>query len=203
MRTEQEIRHLLSGKRYKNYLEEKYPKEPKFVDKVYWNPKTGSCGFHARFTLESLGVKGKDDYKLVKIETIPTLLTRLDNGDVLSFLHNYPTDATFTKLPKDNRYGNHIFVLVKGGDKYFLSQGYLHKYAHSLTTMTREQVSKMLEDIIKNHSDYDNKKTWSDIDVSLHKKYFKTPLRLFPDSLPQPSRKVHGIVLFVESTQSL
>ena len=203
MRTEEEVRQLLSESKYKHYLKENYPKEVKAQEKIYWNPTTGSCGFHARFTLEALNVKGRDDYKLVKQKSIPALLARLDKGEVLVFLHNYPTDATFSKLPKDNRYGNHIFVLVKGGNKYFLSQGYLHKYTHSLTAMTREEVSKMFQEIIEHHSDYDNKKTWSDIDVSLHKKYFKTPLRLFPDSLPKPSRKVHGIVLFVESTKSL
>ena len=200
MRTEADVKKVLSDAAYKTYLKDHYPKEVKPEDKVYWNPKTGSCGFHARFSLEALGVKGRDDYTLVKPTTIPKILSELDKGKVFSFLHNYPTDAKFSHLPKDNRYGNHMFVLVKGGDKYFVSQGYLHKYRHSLTPMTRSEVETMLKDLITKHSDYDNTKTWGDLDLSLHKKYFHTDLRLFPDLPVKPHRKVNGIVLLVEST---
>ncbi len=86
------------------------------------------------------------------------------------------------------------------GSHYFLSQGYLHKYKHSLRSYTKEEVKNMLEDIITNHSDYENTKKWKDIDISLHKKYFMTDLRLFPDNPPLPERKVNQIVLFQQRT---
>ena len=200
MRTEKEVKEKLSLRNYSKFLNEFYPKSVSKDIQPYWDPETGSCGFHARFTLEALGVKPYRDYTLVHLKDIDSILERLEKGEVIEFLHNYPTDAKFSDLPKDNRYGNHIFVVVKGGSHYFLSQGYLHKYKHSLRSYTKEEVKNMLEDIITNHSDYENTKKWKDIDISLHKKYFMTDLRLFPDNPPFAERKVNQIVLFQQRT---
>ena len=197
-RTESEVRDALTAARYQSFLNTKYPKTAAKHEKPYWNPETGSCGFHTRFTYEALGVKGTGDYKVVKPKDTEKLLNALDDGEVLGFLHSYPNDAVYFTLPKDNRYGNHVFAIVKGGTKYFVSQGYLHKYKHSLTAMTREEVAQMLRDIIEKHSDYDDTKTWADIDLGVHSKYFKVEARVFPDRPFLPHRKVHGIRLFVE-----
>ncbi len=197
-RTESQVREALTAAHYQSFLNTKYPKTVAKHERPYWNPETGSCGFHARFTYEALGVKHSGDYKVVKIKDIEKLLDALDRGEVLGFLHAYPSDSVFFTLPKDNRYGNHVFVLVKGGSKYFLSQGYLHKYKHSLTAMTREEVAQMLRDIIEKHSDYEDSKTWADIDLDVHRRYFKVEARVFPDKPFLSHRKVHGIRLFVE-----
>ena len=202
-RTENEVRTKLSAGKYASFLKAYYPKEVKADEKVYWDPETGSCGFHARFTYDALGVKGKDDYKIVYEKDIGRIVELLDKGKVLGFLHNYPTDAVYFHLPKDNRYGNHIFVLVKGGDRYFLSQGYLHRYMHSLTSLTKQGLIDMLKNLIESHSDYEGTKTWGEIDTSLHKRYFKTDLRLFPNEPVQTDRKVHGIILLMETTKHL
>lgn len=201
MRTEEEVKQKLSLSNYKKFLDEFYPKSVSKDMKPYWNPETGSCGFHARFTREALGVKPYRDYTLVHLKDINSIIERLDNGEVIEFLHNYPTDSVYNKLPKDNRYGNHVFVLVKGGNKYFVSQGYLHKYKHSIKAYTRDDIKQMLEDIVLKHSDYENTKLWKDIDTSLHKKYFGTELRLFPNNPPLPNRKVHQIQLFQQRTK--
>lgn len=201
LRTEAEVRKALTASAYQSFLNTSYPKTVAEHEKPYWNPKTGSCGFHTRFTYHALGVKPKGDYTVVKLKDIEGLLDALDKGEVLGFLHSYPSDEEFFKLPKDNRYGNHVFALVKGGDKYFLSQGYLHRYKHSLIAMTRGEVAQMLRDIIEKHSDYENSKTWADIDLSVHKRYFKVEARVFPDRPFLPHRKVHGIKLFVEKTK--
>lgn len=200
-RTEEEVRTKLSAQNYKSFLKRYYPKEVKDNEKLYWDPETGSCGFHARFTYDALGVKGNDDYKIVHEKDSERIVEILDKGQVVGFLHNYPTDSVYFHLPKDNRYGNHMFVLVKGGDRYFLSQGYLHRYMHSLTSFSRQGLTDMLTNLIKSHSDYEGTKTWGDIDTSLHKRYFKTDLRLFPNEPVQKHRKVHGIVLLMETTK--
>lgn len=198
-RTEADVRNALTLANYQAFLEAEYPKEVSPEDREYWNPITGSCGFHARFTYDALGVEEKDEFRQIDSGDIEGVVGLLDKGYVLTFLHNYPTDATFTHLPKDNRYGNHIFVLVKGGEKYFLSQGYLNQYKHSLTTLTDKEVKKMLEDIMTKLSDYENKKTWAEIDPIIHKKYFKTDLHIFPNRPILKNRKVHGIVLLMET----
>jgi len=201
VRTEKEVQTALSESEYKTFMKEHYPKEVSVADKAYWNPKTGSCGFHARFTLEALGVKGTNDYEVVDLNDIPKILSDLDKGKVMSFLHDYRDGTRYNKLPKDNRYGNHMFVLVKGGNSYFLSQGYLHKYRHSLTALSRGEVEQMISNLIQQHSDYENKKVWNDLNLGLHKKYFKVPLRLFPNEPVPLHRKVNGIVLLMETTK--
>lgn len=203
IRSEAEVRKVLSEGRYSSFLQDKYPKHVKAEDKAYWNPHTGSCGFHTRFTYEALGVKEKKEYTLVNEKDVEKLVEMLDDGEVLSFLHDYKKGDIFTHLPKDNRYGNHMFVLVKGGDKYFLSQGFLHRYKHSLTTLRKEQLLQMLTDLLTSLSDYENKKVWGDLNRDLYKKYFKTELTIFPNRPLPLQRKVHGIVLLVETTQPI
>lgn len=201
-RTEKEVREALTAAKYQSFLDTRYPKTVAPHEKSYWNPKTGSCGFHTRFTYDTLGLKEKD-YTLVNLKDIEKILSDLDKGEVIGFLHSYANDAQYFDLPKDNRYGSHVFAMLKGGDKYFLSQGYLHKYKHSLTSFTRAEVVKMLEDIIVKHSDYENTKTWADIDLSIHKKYFKAEARAFPDKPLLPHRKVNGVRLFMEKTEPI
>lgn len=195
--SEAHIRKHLSTANYDSFLRKEYPKE----GQEYWDPQTGSCGFHARFVYESLGVKEVKEFEEVKTKDIDKILDDLDKGFVLTLLHNYPTDARFFDMPKDNRYGNHIFTLVKGGAKYFMTQAYLHRYKHSLKAFSRESVKAMLADLLLHHSDPDNTKLWKDIDLSLHKKYFLTDLRIWPDLPVLPHRKVHGITLFVEKAR--
>jgi hypothetical protein len=201
IRTEKEVLTALRESAYKAYMKEHYPKQVLAEEKAYWNPKTGSCGFHARFTLEALGVQGTNDYEVVESKDISKILSDLDKGKVMSFLHDYRDWKKYNNLPKDNRYGNHMFVLVKGGTSYFLSQGYLHRYRHSLTALSREEVEQMFTDLLNDHSDYETKKVWSDLNLGLHKKYFKVPLRLFPDEPVPLHRNVNGIVLLMETTK--
>ncbi len=202
-RSEAVVRAALTESKYQSFLNTKYPKTVAKHELAYWDPKTGSCGFHAFFTKEALGVKEVGDYKLVTVKKIPEILAALDKGTVIEFLHAYPSDAKYFDIPKDNRYGNHVFVLVKGGEKYFLSQGYLHKYRHSLTTFTRDEVATFLRDVIEKHSDYEDKKTWADIDLGVHTKYFKVEPRVFPDRPFIPTRKVNGIRLYMKYTRPI
>lgn len=204
MRSEKVIENALSLSKYTRYLNTKYPPKSEFKGfEEYYDPKTGSCGFHARFTKEALGVVDKGDTELVHLKDVDELIKELDNGAVLEFLHGYSSDAKFARIPKDNRYGFHVFVFVKGGSKYFLSQGYLHRYKHSLRAYTRSQVKEMLELIITQLSDYEDKKQWKDLDLSLHKTYFLTDLTIFPDKPVLPERKVNQIQLFVQKTKSM
>jgi hypothetical protein len=204
MRSEKAVQTALSLSKYTSYLHTKYPPKEAFKGaEEYYDPETGSCGFHARFTKEALGVEDKGDIQRVELKSIESLLNALDAGDVLEFLHGYPSDAKYSSIPKDNRYGFHIFVLVKGGSKYYMSQGYLHRYKHSLRAYTRNQIRDMFEKIITDHCDYTNTKRWKDIDLSLHKKYFHTDLTIFPDKPVDPERKVNQIQLFVQRTQQL
>ena len=204
MRSEKAVQTALSLSNYTSYLRTKYPPKEDFKGaEEYYDPETGSCGFHARFTKEALGVQDKGDTTLVHLKDIVSLLNALDKGEVLEFLHGYPSDAKYTSVPKDNRYGFHIFVLVKGGSKYFMSQGYLHRYKHSLRAYTRNQIKEMLIKLILSHCDYTDTKRWKDLDLSLHTKYFGTPLRIFPDKPVYPERKVNQIQLFVQHTEQL
>jgi hypothetical protein len=204
MRSEKAVKNALSLSKYTQYLKTKYPPKSDFKGfEEYYDLKTGSCGFHARFTKDALEVEDKGDIQVVYLKDVDELLKELDEGAVLEFLHGYPSDAKFIHIPKDNRYGFHVFVLVKGGSKYFLSQGYLHRYKHALRAYTRSQVKEMLEQIIIELSDYENTKTWKNLDLSLHKMYFLTELTIFPDKPVLPDRKVNQIQLFVQRTKSI
>ena len=202
MRSENAIQNALSLSNYTHFLKTNYPKEPFKGFEEYYNPETGSCGFHARFTKEALGVEDKGDTKLIHLKDIDSLIKQLDNGEVLEFLHGYPSDAKFAHIPKDNRYGFHVFILVKGGSKYFMSQGYLHRYKHSLRAYTQNEVREMLEQIITGLSDYNDTKQWKDLDLSVHKTYFLTDLKIFPNKPVLPERKVNQLQLFVQKTKN-
>jgi hypothetical protein len=201
MRSESSVRNALTVNQYNKYLKLHYPKKPFKGFEEYYNSETGSCGFHARFTKEALGVENKGETKLIHIKDIETILNDLDNEEVLEFLHGYPSDLKFSSIPKDNRYGFHIFVLVKGGSKYFMSQGYLHRYKHSLRAYTRTEIEEMLKNIITYLCDYKDIKLWKDIDFSIHKKYFLTDLSIFPNKPILPERKVNQIQLFLQKTK--
>jgi hypothetical protein len=192
IRTEAEVRKALTLAKYDRFLKEKYPRAANAGQEELWNPETGSCGFHSYFTEKALGVEDYREYEPVRRTAIPWILHLLENGEVLFFLHNYlEGDHVFQKMPKDNRYPPHMFVVVKGGDKYFLSQGYLHEYTHSLVSYTREDLVKMFEEIIDGLSDFGKTKTWADLDLHIYKKYFKVNMRMLPH------RRVNGIALFM------
>ena len=167
-----------------------------------WDPKTGTCAMHALFTIETLakltkGIKEYKGFKLVTEDTIDTILTKLDSGSIIELTHVYRDKSLVDTLPRNNVYDSHDFCLVKGGSKYFLSQGYQFVYKHSLKAYTREQIKKMLSDILEYLCDYDNSKRWKDLGISYYKKYFKADLTVGKmDLLPlNPEKKVNGIVL--------
>jgi hypothetical protein len=155
------------------------------------------CGTHVWWVIEALGLKQKEyaEYKTVRLNDIPTIISLLDKGHLINFLHNYSDGTVFTRLRKDNRYGNHEFQIIKAGDKYFLSQGFENAYLHSLVGYTRPQIEQMLKDIIEKLSDYTNTKRWGDLDASLYKKYFKTDLQMYPNLPLNTTGKVHNVVL--------
>jgi hypothetical protein len=162
-----------------------------------WDPATSKCGVHAAFAIEKLGFKPKDfgDNTLVTESTIDDILTSLNKGYLIDLVHNYADYKTFNKLPKDNRYGNHQFTIIKGGDKYFVTQGFLHAYKHSLIFYTEDEIREMLLNIIRKLSDYDNNKKWGDLELELYKKYFRTELFMYPKRPVLRDRFIHGIVL--------
>ena len=204
LRSESEIRKKVSLSNYTTFLQKHYPKKPQPHKEYECNPKTGSCGFHGWFTEQALGVELTGDERLVHTQDIPSIVSLLDKGHVLHFLHNYlEGDKVYFDMPKDNRYDTHVFVLVKGGDRYFLSQGFLHVYKHSLTSFSREEIIKMLDDIVNGLSDFDKTKKWSEIDAGVYKKYFKANLGLNEKTPFQPHRKVNGIGLFMWKTRPL
>ena len=161
-----------------------------------WDPATSKCGVHAAFTIEQLGFKPKDfgDNILVTESNIDNILTALKKGYLIDFVHNY-ADYKFNNLPKDNRYGNHEFTIIKGGEKYFVTQGFLHAYKHSLVSYTEDEIREMLLNIITKLSDYDNNKKWGDLELDLYKKYFRTELFMYPKRPVLRDRLVHGINL--------
>lgn len=162
-----------------------------------WDPATATCGVHATFAVEQLGFKPKDfaDNILVTESNIDNIISALNKGYLINFVHNYADYKTFNNLPKDNRYGNHQFTIVKGGNKYFVTQGFLHAYKHSLISYTEDEIREMLFNIITKLSDYDNNKKWSDLELDLYKKYFRTELFMYPKRPVLRDRFVHGTVL--------
>lgn len=180
--------------------------ENKLRDDVYWDPATGNCGFHARCVLEAFGIKdedwGFDQKDVIRPSNIDRVLADLDAGRIVICCHEYNLGMRkFFKLPKDNRYGAHIFVVFKNGASYFVSQGYLHRYRSKTDAYTRGELRVMFERIMADLCDYDNVKKWGDLNLLTHVRYFKTPLRLFPDNPPVEKRRVHDIVLFATTVE--
>jgi hypothetical protein len=197
LQSAEDIKHKLTLPKYNAFLKEHYPKEPKPNREYEWNPNTGSCGFHAWFTKEQLGVEVIGDEHLVQEKEIPKILDLLDKGMPLYFIHNYlDGDKVYFNMPKDNRLDSHVFMIVKGGNQYFLSQGFLHGYKHSLIGYTREELITMLHEIVEGLSDFDKTKTWSQINEDVYKKYFRVPMRINMKTPFHPNRKVNGIGLF-------
>lgn len=134
----------------------------------------------------------------MKTADVASVLASLDAGSVIECGHDY-LNANFFKLPKDNRYGNHVFAIFKAGPHYFVAQGYLRRYRSSIVAHTRREIGAMLTRIITELCDYEGVKTWADIDGSAYKAIFLTELRLHPDVMPSPKKRVHKIVLFYKT----
>lgn len=195
MFSETYIRNNLTLDNYNKWLKTSfYSKQEKGDD---WDPATASCGAHASFVIESLGFKRKDfrkDKEVTK-ETIDNIIDALNKGYLIDLIHNYKDSSIFTRLPKDNRYGNHQFQIIKGGNKYFLTQGFLHAYKHSLIAYSEDEIREILNNIITELSDYDNNKKWINLNLELYKKYFRTPIFMYPKRNVILNRLVHNIIL--------
>lgn len=200
------IKSKLTKKNYDIYLDKNiyYGEDPyKLPADDNWDPSTGSCAMHSLFTIESLGGKITDKiknyigFKEVKSTNISKILDKLDSGSIIEFLHSYKDKSLVNKLPRNNVYDSHDFIIVKGDNKYFLSQGFQFEYKHSLRSYTRNKIEKMLNDIIKYLCDYENKKLWKDLDLTYYKKYFKADLLVGKMSQLNviPTKKVNGIIL--------
>ena len=200
------IRSKLTTKNYDTYLDKTFyfGEDPfKLPADDDWDPKTGSCAMHALFTIEALGKKITEEIKEYKgfnevtVKSIENILSKLDKGHLVEFTHSYRNKSLMKSLPRNNLYDSHDFILVKGGRKYFLSQGFQFEYKHYLRSYTREQVETMLKDIITYLCDYENKKVWKDLELSYYKKYFKAELLLGKmDQLQvDPEKRVNGIIL--------
>jgi hypothetical protein len=196
--TERKIKSFLTASNYGKWLKKIFPHKKPDDD---WDPKTGTCGTHNWWVAETLLGQDKDssDFKLITLDDVDSLLQRLDDGKVLSFLLDYPNGWKTTEtLPEDNRYGNHEWIVVKGDCRYYVTQGYLHAYKHRIHAYTRDQIRRMFFDIMVNLADYNNDKCWGDLHLDLYKKYFKTPLFLYPMKPVNLDNPVNGIVLKVD-----
>jgi hypothetical protein len=200
------IRSKLNVKAYDIYIDKHmyHGEDPfKLPADDDWDPATGTCAMHCLFTIEALGFRLTDaikqyrGFKEVGSGNIETIIKKLNSGSMVEFLHVYREKSLVNTLPRNNLYDSHDFILVKGGDKYFLSQGFQFEYKHSLKSYTEEQVRTMLHDIITHLCDYDNTKRWKDLDLSYYKKYFKADLLVGKlDQLKiDPGKKVNGVVL--------
>jgi hypothetical protein len=195
MFSEDHIKKILTLPNYNKWLKGSfYANTPPSDD---WDPKTATCGAHASFVIDALGFKTKDYRKdtLLTPSTIDKIIEQLNKGYLVDFIHNYKDSMEFSKLPKDNRYGNHQFQIVKGGNKYFITQGFLHAYKHSLIAYTEEEIRTILENIITELSDYEDNKKWSDLNLDLYEKYFRTPLFMYPKKPVLKDRLIHNVVL--------
>lgn len=204
--TEDFIRKQITVKNYDIYLDENvyHGEDPfKLPADDDWDPATGTCAMHATFTIESLGatvtesIKQYKGFKEVTEERIDSIMKKLDSGSIIELLHVYRDKSLVKTLPRNNVYDSHDFILVKGGSKYFLSQGFQFFYKHSLKAYSGDQVLKMLRDIVLYLCDPDGTKKWKDLDLKYYNKYFKADLTVGKmDSLPvKPEKKVHGIIL--------
>jgi hypothetical protein len=196
MVSDEYIRKELTVPNYNKWLRNSF--YSRYTEKTDdWDPKTATCGAHAAFVVEQLGFKPKDFRKSTVLEThtIGKVLALLDKGYLVDFIHNYADKATFSNLPKDNRYGNHQFQIIKGDKHYFITQGFLHAYKHSLVQYTREEIQEILQNILTELSDYENKKRWKDINDELYKEYFCTELFMYPKRPVKMDRLVHNIIV--------
>jgi hypothetical protein len=200
------IKSKLTKKNYDIYLDKNfyYGEDPyKLPADDNWDPSTGSCAMHSLFTIESLGGKITDKiknyvgFKEVNESNITNIINKLDSGSIIEFLHSYKDKSLVNKLPRNNVYDSHDFIIVKGDNKYFLSQGFQFEYKHSLRSYSRDKIEKMLNNIIKYLCDYENKKLWKDLDLTYYKKYFKADLLVGKMSQLNviPTKKVNGIIL--------
>jgi hypothetical protein len=200
------IKSKLTKVNYDKYLDKNiyYGEDPyKLPATDDWDPATGSCAMHSLFTIESLGgkvtnkIKNYIGFKKVIPKNINNILNKLDSGFIIEFLHSYKDKSLVNKLPRNNVYDSHDFIIVKGGNKYFLSQGFQFEYKHSLRSYTRDQIENMLNNIITYLCDYNNEKLWKDLDLSYYKKYFKAELLVGKMSQLNviPTKKVNGIIL--------
>jgi hypothetical protein len=200
------IKSKLTKKNYDIYLDKNfyYGEDPyKLPADDDWDPSTGSCAMHSLFTIESLGgkitnkIKNYVGFKEVNESNITNIINKLDSGSIIEFLHSYKDKSLVNKLPRNNVYDSHDFIIVKGDNKYFLSQGFQFEYKHSLRSYTRDKIEKMLNNIIKYLCDYENKKLWKDLDLTYYKKYFKADLLVGKMSQLNviPTKKVNGIIL--------
>jgi hypothetical protein len=198
------IRSKLTTKNYDKYLDRTFyfGEDPfKLPADDNWDPKTGSCAIHALFTIEALGKKVTEQIKQYKgfqdvtEKNIENILSKLDKGHIIEFTHSYRNKSI--SLPRDNLYDSHDFIIVKGGNKYFLSQGFQFEYKHLLSSYTRRQVEKMLNDIVIYLCDYENIKLWKNLDLSYYKRYFKAELLVgkMDQIKVDPEKKVNEIIL--------
>lgn len=212
--TEAQFRDLITEEKFKDYLVSIGLKSDDF-----------SCGRHKNFVLKQLGYEedfpeGEPTFDIttyhpldylgtkdgaLTIEGIPDLINELDKGAPIVFYHDYNDfmGKTFNSLPEDNRYGNHVFVITKIGDKYFMTQAYIHRYAHKITEFDKKGIETMITTIINDLSDYKRDKTWADIDFDAFKHYFGAELTAYPDIPLKKSNKVMGINLTYVKTKKV
>jgi hypothetical protein len=200
------LRYKLTVKEYDKYLDKHvyHGEDPfKLPADDEWDPTTGTCAMHCLFTIEALGFRLTDaikeyrGFKEVVSSNIETILKKLNSGYMIEFLHAYREKSLVNTLPRNNLYDSHDFIVVKGGDRYFLSQGFQFQYKHSLKSYTEKQIRRMLHDILTYLCDYDTTKRWKDLDLSYYTHYFKADLLLGKlDQLKvDPEKKVNGVVL--------
>jgi hypothetical protein len=194
MFSELDIRTQLTLANYNRWLRTFYSDRKENND---WSESYVSCGNHAAFVIEQLGFPVKDfgESNEVNEDTIDDIIKHLDKGHLVDLLHDYKDRMIFSRLPEDNRYGNHEFQIIKGGDKYFVVQGFLYAYKHSLIAYSKDEIRDMLHNIITNLSDYENKKVWGDLDLDMFKRYFRTELFMYPTLPVLKHRLVHNVVL--------
>lgn len=168
----------------------------------YWDATTGSCGSHLSFTLDAFSIQGStrgySSKDVMKPSDVASVLDALDAGCVIECGHDYRR-AIYFDLPKDNRYGNHVFALFKVGSRYYWSQGYLHRYRTSIVAHSRAETGARLSRIMADLCDYDDVKTWADLDFDAYKAIFMTHLSMYPDRPAKPDRRVHGLVLYYKT----
>ena len=190
MRSEKEALELLSPHNYSAFLKER--------NRV----NTWSCGSHLAFTLNAFGLvnirPGYHPNLVMHLSDVDSVLASLDDGKIIDCGHEYLRD-NYADLPKDNRYPGHVFAIFKAGARYFVSQGYMHRYRSSVLAYSRREVRAMLTRIITDLCDYQGVKTWKDIRFDTYKKYFRTKLTAYPDIPLKRGNRVNNLVLFYKT----